>query len=68
MTNTEAKMLAKQWVLGNRSRKASLTRKYDLKKASSTGADPNLLYDSEIMEFLQSNPGLLAQMRLKIAV
>ena len=38
-----------------------------LKKASSTGADPNLLYDSEIMEFLQSNPGLLAQMRLKIA-
>lgn len=39
-----------------------------LKKASSTGADPNLLYDSEIMEFLQSNPGLLAQMRLKIAV
>lgn len=39
-----------------------------LKKASSTGADPNLLYDPEIMEFLQSNPGLLAQMKLKIAV
>ena len=36
MTNTEAKMLAKQWVLGNRNRKASLTRKYDLKKASSS--------------------------------
>ena len=36
MTNTEAKMLAKQWVLGNRSRKASLTRKYDLKQASSS--------------------------------
>ena len=39
-----------------------------LKKASSTGADPNLLYDPEVKEFLQSNPGLLAQMRLKIAV
>ena len=36
MTNTEAKMLAKQWVLGNRNRKASLTRKYDLKQASSS--------------------------------
>ena len=35
MTNTEAKMLAKQWVLGNRNRKASLTRKYNLRKASS---------------------------------
>lgn len=35
MTNTEAKMLAKQWVLGNRHRKASLTRKYDLRQASS---------------------------------
>ena len=39
-----------------------------LKKASGTGADPNLLYDDEIKEFLQSNPGLLSQMRLKIAI
>jgi hypothetical protein len=39
-----------------------------LRKASSAGADPNLLYDDEIKEFLQENPGLLGQMRLKITV
>ena len=39
-----------------------------LKKASGAGADPNLLYDDEIKEFLQTNTGLLAQMRLKITV
>ena len=39
-----------------------------LKKASGPGADPNLLYDDKIKEFLQTNPGLLAQMRLKITV
>ena len=39
-----------------------------LKKASGAGADPNLLYDDEIKEFLQINTGLLAQMKLKITV
>jgi hypothetical protein len=39
-----------------------------LKKASGAGADPNLLFDDEIKEFLQTNSGLLAQMKLKITV
>ena len=35
MTKREAEMLAKNWRLGNRNRKKSLTKKYDLKKATS---------------------------------
>jgi len=37
-----------------------------LKKASGAGADPSLLYDEEIKVFLQANPALFSQMRLKI--
>ena len=35
MTKREAEMLAKNWRLGNKFRKKSLTKKYDLKKATS---------------------------------
>ncbi len=35
MTKKEAEMLAKNWRLGNKFRKKSLTKKYDLKPASS---------------------------------
>ena len=35
MTKREAEMLAKNWRLGNRHRKKSLTKKYDLKTATS---------------------------------
>lgn len=37
-----------------------------LKTASGAGADPSLLYDEEIKVFLQANPALFSQMRLKI--
>ena len=37
-----------------------------LQAASRGGADPSLLYDEEIKVFLQANPALFSQMRLKI--